>query len=180
MALDLNTASNADTPIPAGQVVAVKLSLEPGYGTSIADATMSRSSDAVFAVLKTTVVYPPAYAGRTIWERPGLIGKGGSLDSYYATNGRYRLRRFVESGRNVEHDDMSEAAMAKRRINGLADLHGMTTIVRIEHETDPKGTTRMVIGEVLTPSDYPGYQDVANAMNGDARPSPLGDDAVPH
>ena len=178
MAFDFNHANDAGTPIPAGEIVAAKLALEPGFGTSIPDATMSRSSDALFAVFKLHVIHPKQHVGRMIWDRPGLVGKGGATDSFYAHTGRFRLRRYIESARGVEHDDMSDEAMAKRRIGGLNEMHGMKVIVRIEHELDSQGTKRMIVGEVLTESDFPGYQDTVRDMGGDRRP-PLGCDDIP-
>jgi len=177
MSLNLNDANNADTPIPGGTVVVTVLELVPGFGTPVADGTMSRSSDAVYAVFKQKVVWPENYAGSMLWDRPGLIGKGGDTDSYYARNGKYRLRRMVESARGVEHDDMSPEAMAKRDIPGLNALHGAKIVLRVEHELDGNGAKRMVVGEVLTPSDYPEYADAIRDSGGE-RPSPLGDDGV--
>jgi hypothetical protein len=112
-----------------------------------------------------------------IWDRPGLVGKGGATGSFYAQKGRFRLRRYIESARGIEHDDMSDDAMAKRRIGGLNEMHGMKVIVRVEHEPDQQGTMRMIVGEVLTASDYPGYQDTVRDMGGG--PPPLGGDGIP-
>src|SRR5262249_27163311 len=156
MAWDFNSARDAGGLIPPGTPVAARIELRPGFnqkGSEFANATMSRSSRALYADLRLHIVHPPSYKGRVLFDPPGLLGKDGESDGFYAARGRSRLRRYLESARGIEHDDVSSEAMEKRRVGDLADFHGLTVIFIVQHEADSSGVVRMVVGDILTASD---------------------------
>jgi hypothetical protein len=174
MTWDFNAVGDTGGLIPADTAVAARIELRPGFnqnGHEYANATMSRSSGALYADLRLHIVHPPNFKGRVLFDRPGLLGKDGESDGFYAAQGRGRLRRYLESARGIEHEDVSSEAMEKRRVGGLADFHGLTVIFIVLHETDSGGVARMVVGDILTASDYPQYAAIANEIWPDGLPA---------
>jgi hypothetical protein len=178
MPFNMNDVNDKEGLIPAGTIVHAKINLVPGFGTPIPDATMSRTSSAVYAKFRLDVTGPAPWGGMTLWDQPGLIGKDGTENSFYGQNGRSRLRKYLESACGLEHDDMSPAAMEIRdSFKELNDWNGKTVVFIVDHRTDNQGATRMEPGEILTGED-PEYQRMAEAAGLPRQPY-LGGDEIP-
>jgi hypothetical protein len=180
----LNISTIPDALIPDGTICAVILVLVPGYGTQIPDATMSKTSDALMAVFKATVYWPEQYSGRVLWDRPGLRGKSvngapAAEGNFYEFEGMQRMRSYVESAKGLAHDDLSsEAVTLRNSYTMLNQWHGLKVLVVTKHEPDNRGNKRAIIGNVLTASNYPQYQDNARAA-GIGNEDPAFSDDIP-
>jgi hypothetical protein len=180
MTFDMNNVPDPNTDlIPEGQAVWGKLVLVPGFGTPIADATMSRTSNAIYGKFRIDVIGPVPFGGSTLWDNVGLVAKDGSEDSFYAKNGKSRLRHYADSACGLEHHDLSQEAMDLRaKFRELNDWHGKTVMLIVNHRTDNQGVKRMEAGQILSGED-PEYQSMAEAAGLPRQPY-LGGDSIPN
>ncbi|MDR0631797.1 MAG: hypothetical protein LBF54_00935 [Holosporaceae bacterium] len=78
--------------------------------------------------------------------------------------GKARIRAIIESAKNINPKDMSETAMAARKINSFGELEGLEMIIKIGIESDRSGVyqDKNKIATIITP-DHKFYQEYANA-----------------
>jgi hypothetical protein len=107
-------------------------------------ASTSPGSDVLSLDTELTVV-EGRHARRKFWQL--FTVAGGKRDEQGQSIGwnitKRTLRGMIDSALGLDPDDRSEAAAAKRRLRGLADLDGITFVARISIE----------------PSRNPGYPD---------------------
>lgn len=162
MAFDFNTADrqqNGFDLIPANTIVPLVMEIRPGGAGEQGWLRPSQSSDAMLLDCEFTVESGP-YARRKVWQMFTL--SGGKLDEHGESIGgkisRASLRAILESARRIDPGDMSDTAMAGRRINGWQDFNGLTFWARIGVEKDKTGQygDKNRIACVLTPDmkDY--------------------------
>ena len=162
MAFDFNTADrqqNGFDLIPANTIVPLIMNIRPGGAGEQGWLRPSQSSDAMMLDCEFTVESGP-YAKRKVWQMFTL--SGGKLDEHGESIGgkisRASLRAILESARRIDPADMSDTAMAGRRINGWQDFNGLTFWARIGVEKDKGGQygDKNKIACVLTPDmkDY--------------------------
>lgn len=162
MSFDFNTADrqqNGFDLIPANTIVPLVMNIRPGGAGEQGWLRPSQSSDAMMLDCEFTVESGP-YARRKVWQMFTL--SGGKLDEHGESIGgkisRQSLRAILESARRIDPEDMSDAAMAGRRISGWQDFNGLVFWARIGVEKDKTGQygDKNKIACVLTPDmkDY--------------------------
>ena len=134
MNMDFNTASKQNTYdlIPADTVFPVVMRIKPGGVGEGGWLTASKNTDAQMLNCEFTVL-EGEYTGRKFFQY--FVVSGGTLnekgESKAANITRQTLRGILESSRNVNPDDMSDAAINKRKVNGYEDFNGICFICRI-------------------------------------------------
>lgn len=162
MVYDFNTADsqqNGFDLIPANTVLPLVMTIRPGGAGEQGWLRPSQSSDAQMLDCEFTVESGP-YARRKIWQM--FTVSGGKLDEHGESIGgkisRQSLRAILESARRIDPEDMSDTAMAGRRINGWRDFNGLVFWARVGVEKDKTGqySDKNKIACVLTPDmkDY--------------------------
>ncbi|TAN56812.1 MAG: hypothetical protein EPN20_18205 [Magnetospirillum sp.] len=179
---DLNDAPPQMMPggelIPDGTFAKIRLSIRPGgvNGSAPMDAGLlkaSSGSDAKMLDCEFTVV-EGAFARRKFWQN--FTVAGGKLDDKGQSKGwnisKGAFRAMVDSALGLNPKDMSEAAKAKRVMQGLKQLDGIIFVARImiEPTSDPRYRDQNRLANVVLP-DEPQY---ASVMKGETvEPDPV-------
>lgn len=168
---DFNTADrqqNGFDLIPTGTVAPLVMTIRPGGAGEGGWLRDSQSSDAQMLDCEFTVESGP-YARRKLWQMFTLTGgklneKGESIGGNIS---RAALRAILESARNIQPEDMSDAALTARRVNGWQDFCGITFWARLGVEKDKTGqySDKNKIACVLTP-DMKDYGKMSEAPAG--------------
>jgi hypothetical protein len=168
---DLNDAQPQMAPvgelIPDGTFARVALTLRPGglNGGTPADAGLLKASNAGDAKLldcEFTVVEGP-FARRKFWQN--FTVAGGKVDEKGQSKGwnisKAAFRAMIDSALGLNPKDESAAAKAKRVIQGLRQLDGITFVARImvEPASNPNYKDANKLANVVTP-DEPQYAAV--------------------
>ena len=130
---DFNNAENQNDLIPAGSLVKLHLTIRPGgyddanQGWTGGYASQSKTSPAIYLDCECTVL-EGRYAKRKVWTRIGLYSPNGDT---YANMGRRLIKGILNSARGLSEKDNSPEAQARRRIQGFAELDGMTFIAKL-------------------------------------------------
>jgi hypothetical protein len=158
MNFDFNTAEPQmvlGDLIPDGTFAKLRMTIRPGGadGAAPMDGRLlkaSTSSDAKMLDCEFTVVEGP-HAKRKFWQM--FTVAGGKLDEKGQSKGwnisKSAFRAMIDSALGLNPDDMSEAAKAKRVIQGLKQLDGITFVGRV----------------MIEPSSNPHYKDVNRLAN---------------
>ncbi|MBF0354934.1 MAG: hypothetical protein HQL43_06845 [Alphaproteobacteria bacterium] len=165
MSFDLNDAQPQMMPsgdlIPDGTFAKIRLSIRPGgvNGSVPMDAGLlkgSTGSDAKMLDCEFTVV-EGSFVRRKFWQN--FTVAGGKLDDKGQSKGwnisKASFRAMVDSALGLSPKDMSEATKAKRLIQGLKQLDGITFAARImvEPASDPKYRDQNRLANVVLPDE---------------------------
>jgi hypothetical protein len=159
---DFNNAAisgpNADL-IPAGTIAKVVMNIKSGGFEEEPYLTKSPHSGSIYLHVEFVVV-EGIFSRRKIFQNIGITGvcKTGDTDVFGA-RGRSLLRGIIESAKNIDPQDKSETAQNARKINGVAELNGITCVVKIGINKDKSGQydpSNIVLG-AITP-DRKEYQ----------------------
>ncbi len=176
MSYDFNDAQPQMMPsgelIPDGTFAKIRMTIRPGgiNGSVPMDAGLLKAaseSDAKMLDCEFTVVEGP-FARRKFWQN--FTVAGGKLDDKGQSKGwnisKASFRAMVDSALGLAPKDMSDAAKAKRVLQGLKQLDGITFVARImvEPASDPKYRDQNRLANVIL-SDEPQYTPV---MKGEA------------
>lgn len=172
--MDFNDADNQQYGelIPAGTVCPVIMTIRPGGSGPEGWLTQSKTSDAEYLNCEFTVTEGP-YAKRKLWTN--MTWSGGKVDDKGRSKGgeitRSTLRAMLESARNINPDDMSEKAMAARRVNSFGEFDGLEFVLKVGIEKGQSGyADKNKVLSIITPDkkEYSqgasgGYQPAAQA-----------------
>lgn len=140
--------------IPDGVIVPVVMNIRPGGVGEGGWLTSSKSSDAEMLDCELTVCDGP-YTKRKIFTY--MTVSGGKLNDKGESIGgnitRSTLRAILESARNINPNDMSEAADEKRRVMGFGDFNGVVFLMKVGIEKDKTGqySDKNKIKAIITP-----------------------------
>lgn len=143
MSFDYNDAeSNTGSGdlIPKGTIAPVILTVRAGQAGDGGWLTQSKASPYQYLDCEFTVTAGP-FARRKFWT---LMMAGHSTpneEKVAKTLGitRSKLRGILESARGIDPNDMSEAAKAKRIVQGYGDFSGMEFVAKIGVEAGRDG-----------------------------------------
>jgi hypothetical protein len=134
--------------IPDGAFVKVAMAIKPGgvdgqteIDRGLLKASTSPGSDVLSLDTEFTVLDGP-HARRKFWQL--FTVAGGKVDEKGASIGwnisKRTFRGMVDSALGLDPEDKSDAAQAKRRLRGLADLNGIVFVAKItvEPSKDPR------------------------------------------
>ena len=182
MTYDMNDAQPqiANDIIPDGTFAKITMILKPGTidGASPADARLLKPSNSpgsdVQQIDAEFTVAEGLYARRKFWQFFTVIG--GKVDEQGVSIGwkitKATLRSMIDSALGLDPQDMSEAAKARRLLEGLSQMSGITFIgkIRIEPSDNPRYADRNRLDRVVLPNE-PEWQKVMNGEHVPPAPS---------
>jgi hypothetical protein len=135
--------------IPANTIAKVRLTIKAGNDFSDPFLTRSKNGDSVFLNCEFTIM-EGQYVRRKIFDKIGISGS-----DTWVNMGKSRIRAILESAKNVNPKDMSEAAMSARKINSFDELNGLEFVVKIAIEHDQNGVyqDKNKIASIITPDN---------------------------
>ncbi len=145
--------------IPKGTVAPVRMTIKqggydnPAQGWTGGWATRNPDTGAVYLACEF-IITAGEFARRKVWTNVGLHSPKGDT---WAGMGRTLVRAILNSARNIDPDDASPEAAAKRCIDSFAELHGIEFLARIDVEKDQQsGDAKNVIRLAVEPGmpDY--------------------------
>ncbi|WP_096701353.1 hypothetical protein [Magnetospirillum sp. 15-1] len=181
MSYDFNDAQPQMMPtgelIPDGTFAKIRMTIRPGgvNGSVPMDAGLLKAaseSDAKMLDCEFTVV-EGAFVRRKFWQN--FTVAGGKLDDKGQSKGwnisKASFRAMVDSALGLSPKDMSDAARAKRVLQGLKQLDGIIFAARImvEPASDPKYRDQNRLANVVLP-DEPEYGAVMKGETVEADP----------
>ena len=170
---DFNSASEQTSfdLIPKGTLARVRMTIKPGgfddasQGWTGGYATRSSSTGSVYLNCEF-VVTDGEFARRKMWS---LIGLHSPKGPEWANMGRTMVKAILNSARNVQPGDNSQAAQNARRISGFTDLDGIEFLGKVDWDKDQNGQDKAVIKAAVTPD----HKDYAVAMDAPRAPAPV-------
>lgn len=157
--------------IPDGTFAKITMIFKPGTidGASPADARLLKPSNSpgsdVQQIDAEFTVAEGLYARRKFWQFFTVIG--GKVDEQGVSIGwkitKSTFRSMIDSALGLDPQDMSEAAKARRLLEGLSQMSGITFIgkIRIEPSDNPRYADRNRLDRVVLPNE-PEWQKVMN------------------
>lgn len=182
MSYDMNDAppqTNSDI-IPDGTFAKITMTFRPGTidGDSPVDAKLLKASNSpgsdVRQIDAEFTIVEGLYARRKFWQF--FTVSGGKLDEQGVSIGwkisKSTFRAMIDSALGLNPEDMSDAAKARRVLNGLSELSGITFVgkVKIEPSDNPRYPDRNRLERVVLPEE-PEWQKVMNGEHVPAAPS---------
>ena len=160
----VNSSGTSSQTEPSASSSCTSAPEEPGPegGSPNPIPPMSSISAAEFTVLEGP------YARRKLWQN--LTFGGGKVNEKGQSIGgeitRSTLRAMLESSRNIQPSDMSEKAVAARRVNGFEEFDGIVFAAKIGIEKGKDNyPDKNKIAAVITP-DKKEYQQAMNGGGG--------------
>ncbi len=166
--------------IPDKIICKIQMTIRPGAAGPEGWLTPSNSSDAEYLNCEYTILEGP-FANRKFWGN--LVVSGGKQNdkgqSIAGEITRATLRAMLESSRNIQPSDMSDAACVKRRVESYSEFDGMIFIGKIGIEKGKDGyQDKNKLSVVITP-DKKEYQTVMNGGTVSPASAPAGLGNVP-
>jgi hypothetical protein len=149
--MDLNSAEAQTefTIIPANTIAKARLTIKPGNDFS--DPFLTRSKDGNSTYLNCEfVIMEGQFVRRKIFDKIGISGS-----DQWINMGKARIRAILESAKNINPKDMSETAMAARKIDSFGELEGLEPIIKIGIEHDRSGIyqDKNKVASIITPDN---------------------------
>jgi hypothetical protein len=160
--MDLNSAE-AQTEfgiIPNNTIAKAVLTIRAGNDFSDPFLTRSKNGESTFLNCEFTIL-EGQFARRKVFDK---IGIQGSVQ--WINIGKSRIRAILESAKNINPKDMSETAMAARKINSFDELNSLEPIIKIGVEHDRGGVyqDKNRVASIITP-DNSFYKDYMNGQD---------------
>jgi hypothetical protein len=116
--------------IPADSIVNVEMKIVPSEGSWITESKFGNSKylNCMFEVLDGE------YANRKIFDAFGIEG-----EERFVSLGQARIRAAVEAARGIAHNDDSEEAKQKRKIDDFNELNGLRFTAKVGVRKDKEG-----------------------------------------
>jgi hypothetical protein len=160
--MDLNSAE-AQTEfalIPNNTIAKARLTIKPGGDFSDPFLTRSKNRESTFLNCEFTIM-EGQYVKRKVFDKIGINGS-----DQWINMGKSRIRAILESAKNINPKDMSETAMAARKINSFDELDGLEMLIKIGVEHDRSGVyqDKNRVASIITPDSqlYQTYTTVAD------------------
>jgi hypothetical protein len=146
--------------IPNNTIAKAVLTIRSGSDFSDPFLTRSKNGDSTFLNCEFTIL-EGQFARRKIFDKIGISGS-----DVWVNMGKAHIRAIIESAKNINPKDMSEAAMAARKINSFEELNGLEPIIKIGIEHDRGGVyqDKNKIASIITP-DNSFYKDYMNSQD---------------
>lgn len=164
---DFNTADEQrwGDLIPDGATVPLLMTVRPGQAGDGGWLKTNKAGDKLMLDLEFTVTDGP-FAKRKFWQ---YLVVTGSQDA--ANISRSTLRAILESARNIDPNDTSDAAKRKRLVGGYGDFDGLVFVGKAGIEPGKDGyQDKNRLKNVVTPN-MPNYKAPQQMANAPAAPS---------
>jgi hypothetical protein len=146
--------------IPANTIAKARLTIK--QGNDFSDPFLTRSKDGNSTYLNCEfVIMEGQFVRRKIFDKIGISGS-----DVWVNMGKSRIRAIIESAKNINPKDMSETAMAARKIDSFSELEGLEPIIKIGIESDRSGVyqDKNRVLSIVTP-DHKFYQEYASSAD---------------
>jgi hypothetical protein len=154
--IDFNSAEQQQEfgLIPAGAIAKIRLTIKAGNDISDPFLTQSKNGDSAYLDCEL-VIMEGQYVRRKIFDKIGISGSDN-----WVNMGKARIRAILESAKNINPKDMSEAAVSARKINSFEELNGLEFVAKIGVEHDRNGVyqDKNKIALIITP-DHVAYKE---------------------
>lgn len=149
---------NSFDPIPANTIAKARLMIKPGNDPTDLFITRSKGGDTAYLNCEW-IILEGKYAKRKIFDKIGLEGSDKWMNM-----GKTRIRAILESAKGINPKDMSEIAVAARKINSFDELNNLDVVIKIGVERDKSGMypDKNRVIAIITPDHY----SYAEFMNG--------------
>ena len=159
---DFNDAEpqNSFDLIPANTIAKARLVLKVGNDPTDRFITRSKGGDTAYLNCEF-IILEGKYAKRKIFDKIGLEG-----NDKWINMGKARIRAILESAKKIHPKDMSETAMAGRKINFFDELNNLDVVikVRIEHDKNGQYQDKNRVLSIITPEHF-SYAEFMNNGN---------------
>ena len=144
--------------IPVNTVAKARLVIKPGNHFSDSMLTGSKTGDSVYLNVEF-IILEGQHAKRKVFDKIGVTG-----NDIWVNMGKSRIRAILESAKNISPKDMSETAIAARKINSFDELNNLDVVIKIGVESDRNGVyqDKNRVATIITPDN----QFYAEYMNG--------------
>jgi hypothetical protein len=133
--------------IPNNTIAKAVLTIRAGNDFSDPFLTRSKDGNATYLSCEFTIL-EGQFARRKVFDKIGICGS-----DVWVNMGKARIRAILESAKNINSKDMSETAMAARKINSFDELNGLEPIIKIGVEHDRSGVyqDKNRVTSIITP-----------------------------
>jgi hypothetical protein len=148
--------------IPENTIAKARLAIKLGNDFSDPFLTRSKNGDSSYLDCEF-VIMEGQYVRRKVFEKIGISGS-----EMWEKIGKSRIRALLESAKNINPKDSSDAAKAARKINSYDELDGLEAVIKIGIERDRSGVhpDKNRIMSFITP-DKPAYNKYMNEVHDD-------------
>jgi hypothetical protein len=146
--------------IPNNTIAKAVLTIRAGNDFSDPFLTRSKNGESTFLNCEFTIL-EGQFARRKVFDKIGIQGS-----DQWINIGKSRIRAILESAKNINPKDMSETAMANRKISSFDELNGLEPIIKIGVEHDRSGVyqDKNRVLSIITP-DNSFYKDYMNGQD---------------
>jgi hypothetical protein len=133
--------------IPANTIAKARLTIK--HGNDFSDPFLTRSKNGESTYLDCEwIIMEGEFVRRKIFDKIGIKGS-----DQWINMGKARTRAILESAKNIDPKDMSEVAMAARKIDSFSELDGLEPIIKIGVEHDRSGIyqDKNKVASIITP-----------------------------
>jgi hypothetical protein len=133
--------------IPNNTIAKAVLTIRASSDFSDPFLTRSKNGESTFLNCEFTIL-EGQFARRKVFDKIGISGS-----DQWVNMGKARIRAILESAKNINPKDMSETAMAARKINSFEELNGLEVVIKIGVEHDRGGVyqDKNKVASIITP-----------------------------
>lgn len=151
--------------IPANTIAKARLVIKAGNDQNDPFVTKGKNGHTSYLNCEF-IILEGVYAKRKVFDKIGLAGS-----DVWVNMGKARIRAILESAKGINPKDMSEIAMAARKINSFEELNGLDCVIKIGIERDKQGQyqDKNRVAAIITPehisyNEYMNGQDIPWSM----------------
>ena len=158
-------SQNSFELIPANTIAKARLVIKAGNDQNDPFVTKGKNGHTSYLNCEF-IILEGRYAKRKVFDKIGLAGS-----DVWVNMGKARIRAILESAKGINPKDMSEIAMAARKINSFEELNGLDCVIKIGIERDKQGQyqDKNRVAAIITPehisyNEYMNGQDIPWSM----------------
>lgn len=159
--IDFNNAEsqNSFDLIPSNTIAKARLVLKAGNDPSDHFITRSKGGDTAYLNCEF-IILEGKYAKRKIFDKIGLEGS-----DRWTNMGKARIRAILESAKGINPKDVSEIAIADRKINSFDELNNLDVVIKIgvEHDKNGQYQDKNRVIAIITPENF-AYAEFINGQ----------------
>lgn len=136
--------------IPANTIAKARLVLKAGNDATDPFITRSKGGDTAYLNCEW-IILEGKYAKRKIFDKIGLEGS-----DKWVNMGKARIRAILESAKGINPKDVSEIAVAARKINSFDELNNLDVVIKIgiEHDKNGQYQDKNRVIAIITPDHF--------------------------
>ena len=156
---DAETQNNFDL-IPANTIAKARLVIKPGNDPADPFITRSKGGDTAYLNCEW-IILEGKYAKRKVFDKIGLEGS-----DKWVNMGKARIRAILESAKGINPKDVSEIAVAARKINSFDELNNLDVVIKVgvEHDKNGQYQDKNRVIAIITPEHF-AYSEFMNGSN---------------